>query len=153
MKRFVSKVFFVFLIFLIYLLPCSHSDAQGMRLSYVRLYSDENGITHFADESIPWSTNYGNVMLTDLFKAENVGFVRALPGWSMDWHPAPRRQLVMILEGTMEEEVGDGEKRIFEPGSILLVEDNEGKGHKTKVVGQKALLFVWVPISSDFPLK
>ena len=49
----------------------------------------------------------------------------------------------------MEEEVWDGEKRIFEPGSVLLVEDTEGKGHKTKVIGQKDLVFVWVPISSE----
>ena len=41
---------------------------------------------------------------------------------------------------------GDGEKRIFEPGSVLLVEDTEGKGHQTKVIGQKDLFFVWVPI-------
>jgi len=122
-------------------------EDQALKLSYVRLYSDDSRITHFADENIPWSSNYGILMRTDLFKADSVGFFRALPGWSTNWHPAPRRQLVMVLEGSMEEEVGDGEKRIFEPGSVLLVEDIDGKGHKTKVVGQKDLLFVWVPVS------
>ena len=149
MKKYVSVVLLLILTLLISILTGRQTNAQSTNLSYVRLYSDENGITHFSDSSFPWTQNYGNVMMTDFFKAESVGYFRALPGWSMDWHPAPRRQLVMVLEGAMEEEVGDGEKRIFEPGSILLVEDTEGKGHKTKVIGQKDLVFVWVPISAE----
>ena len=88
-------------------------------------------------------------MMTNLFPARLVGFFRAMPGWSMSWHPAPRRQLVMVLTGSMEIEVGDGEKRIFEPGSVLLVEDTIGEGHKTKALGNTELLFVWVPISTE----
>jgi hypothetical protein len=29
-------------------------------------------------------------------------------------------------------EVSDGEKRVFGPGSVLLVEDTTGKGHITR---------------------
>ena len=149
MRRFVSVFLFVLLTLILCILLGKDTEAQNQKLSYVRLYSDESGITHFSDEIILWSTNYVSVMLTDDFKAESVGFVRAMPGWFMSWHPAPRRQLLIVLTGSMEIEAGDGEKRIFEPGSVLLVEDTEGKGHKTKAVSQKELLFVWVPVSNS----
>ena len=58
----------------------------------------------------------------------------------MDWHPAPRRQWIFILSGTLEVEVQDGEVRQFPSGSILFVEDTTGKGHKTRVVGGAAVL-------------
>ena len=45
-----------------------------------------------------------------------------------------------------EVEAGDGEKRTFTPGSVLLVTDVDGMGHKIKVVGDQAVLLVWVPI-------
>ena len=149
MKRYLSVVLLFFLIPLISILLPEHTEAQDLKLSYVRLYSDDNDVTHFTNESIPWSKNYFNVMMTDLLPAKSVGFFRALPGWSMSWHPAPRRQFVIVMIGSMEMEAGDGEKRIFEPGSVLLVEDTCCKGHKSKVVGKNEVLLVWVPISSS----
>jgi hypothetical protein len=52
----------------------------------------------------------------------------------------------MVLTGVMEVEAGDGEKRTFTPGSVLLVTDVDGMGHRTQVVGEQEVLLVWVPI-------
>jgi len=49
---------------------------------------------------------------------------------SYDWHPAPEKQFVITLSGTLEFVTPDGEKFVVRPGDILLAEDNAGEGHK-----------------------
>ena len=75
-----------------------------------------------------------------------MGFLRIPVGWKPARHPAPRKQFVMVLTGVLEVEAGDGEKRTFTPGSVLLVTDVDGMGHRTQVVGAQEVLLVWVPI-------
>jgi hypothetical protein len=52
----------------------------------------------------------------------------------------------MVLSGSMEVEAGDGETRVFTPGTVLCVTDITARGHQTRVVGADELLLVWVPI-------
>ena len=123
------------------LLPVT-MNAQAESIPVSRLYSDDADVTHFADEEIPW----GARNRTDLFPADQIGFLRMAVGTRTDWHPAPRKQYVMVLEGTMEVEAGDGERRTFEAGSVLLVTDTEGRGHRTNVLGDEDVFLVWVPV-------
>ena len=55
-------------------------------------------------------------------------------GEFLDWHPAPRRQLVVTLSGESEIELEGGRKMRFGPGHILLAEDTTGQGHKSRAV-------------------
>lgn len=64
----------------------------------------------------------------------------------VDWHPAPHRQLNIVLSGTIEVEVADGEKRVFAPGDVLLLEDVDGKGHRTVVGSNEDTTFVTVEL-------
>jgi quercetin dioxygenase-like cupin family protein len=41
----------------------------------------------------------------------------------LTWHNTPCPQYIIMLQGAMEIEVGDGTKRIFKEGNILLAED------------------------------
>jgi hypothetical protein len=52
----------------------------------------------------------------------------------------------MVLSGVLEVEVGDGERRSFGPGNVLLVTDTEGQGHLTNVIGNEDAFLVWVPV-------
>ena len=61
-----------------------------------------------------------------------------------DWHNGPRLQYVIVLSGQMEIGIGDGTKRMFNPGDILQVEDLTGQGHTTRSVGNR--------ISASVPL-
>ena len=54
--------------------------------------------------------------------------------------PAPRRQYVITLEGEVEIGLGDGTTHRFGPGHVTLAEDLTGKGHTTRVVGNKRRL-------------
>lgn len=51
-------------------------------------------------------------------------------------HPAPRRQWVVMLRGTIEVVVTDGSRRVFGPGDLLLAEDVGGLGHITTGIGE-----------------
>lgn len=129
----------------------SRTEAQDESVSYSKLYSDDKGITHFADDKfVLYSAYHGDVktvMQTPLQKVHGFNFLRAVAGWSV-WHSAKRKQFIFVLKGSMEIEAGDGEKRILTPGDIILVEDMNSEGHKTANAGGKELLTLIV----SFPL-
>jgi len=60
-------------------------------------------------------------------------------------HPAPRRQWVVPLRGTLEVEVSSGERRRFGPGDLVFVADTTGKGHVTFSVGEPPFEVLFVP--------
>jgi hypothetical protein len=122
-------------------------DQQQLRYSI--LFADQQGITHFRDENLVWRTeNLGTLLLktTPYLNAEKIGFLRLPQGFSADWHPAPGKRFVMVLTGIAQVEAGDGERRTFVPGSVLLVTDTQGPGHRTIVVGEQDVFITWVPI-------
>lgn len=65
-----------------------------------------------------------------------------------DAHPAPRRQLVIVLAGQFEIETTDGDRRMFAPGDVALFEDTTGLGHVTRVLKAPAS-FVAVSLASS----
>jgi hypothetical protein len=65
----------------------------------------------------------------------------------LDWHPAPRRQWVIILSGELEIGLGDGTLRRFGPGDARLVEDTTGRGHTTRTLGDHPCLAMAVPLT------
>lgn len=109
-------------------------------IGYDRIFSDESGESHFGHVEVELSsTDYAppapplDVSTPDA--AERVLFFRAPSGWFGDFHPSPRRQIYFGLSGSIEVTTSDGEVRVFPPGSVVLVEDTHGKGHRTEVVG------------------
>ena len=101
-------------------------------LSVTRIYSDSEGESHFSDLQIRFELkDYAPpappISVTDVIKADGFVIISSPVGWFGDWHPAPRRQYMICMSGTLEVEVTDGEVRRFGPGSVLLVEDTTGK--------------------------
>jgi quercetin dioxygenase-like cupin family protein len=75
-------------------------------------------------------------------------YFREFPaGTFLDWHPAPRRQVVILLSGELENDVGDGRLYRFGPGDVRIIEDTTGRGHTTRVVGGKPALLAVVPLA------
>jgi quercetin dioxygenase-like cupin family protein len=56
-------------------------------------------------------------------------------GWYGNPHPTPIRQLALVVSGTVEQTVSDGEKQLAKPGYVTLLEDTSGEGHAAKNVG------------------
>ena len=119
-------------------------------LRYAVVYSDESGITHFRDEYLAWkaapSTGNALLFLTTYLDADKIGFLHIPRGLRSDWHAAPSKRFVIVLSGVGEIEVGDGERRSLPPGSIVLMTDAQGQGHRTNVIGHQDILLACVPV-------
>ena len=98
----------------------------------VRIYSDNQGDSHFEDVVIPLKENGIIGKLSEGIPAGNIIFREVEPSYDWDFHTAPQKQYIILLDGEIEIETSLGEKRLFKGGDILLVEDTTGKGHKTK---------------------
>jgi hypothetical protein len=97
-----------------------------------RLYSDENGHSRFEELEIPLNDAGDIGALSDAVSAKEVIFREVDPSYDYDFHNAPQRQYIILLDGEIEIETSLGDKRTFGAGDILLVEDTKGKGHKTR---------------------
>ena len=97
-----------------------------------RIYSDADGDTHFEDYKIPLNDAGPIGLLSDPLKVEEVIFREVEPTYDYDFHNAPQKQYLVLLDGEIEIETSKGEIRKFKAGEILLLEDTTGKGHKTK---------------------
>lgn len=121
---------------------------------YARVFTDPQGETHFADEVltfelVDFAPPAPPISVSAVFDAETVSFISSPAGWYGDWHPAPRRQFILMLVGELEVEVSDGEVRRFGPGSFCLLEDTTGKGHVSRVVSTTRGLAAAIPLASD----
>jgi hypothetical protein len=122
-------------------------------MNYPRVYASADGETHFEDINVEMTPGVyvQGIPLVDLAAWTPVSaliFSRLAARYDSDWHPPPRRQFVITLTGTMKLTVSDGEVRQYGPGAIFLVEDLNGKGHRTCAVGSEPVNFVTVPLVS-----
>src|SRR5690554_5177165 len=97
-----------------------------------RVYADKRGESRFEDIELPLEDAGEIGFLSEKFSAKEVVFRKVKPIYDYDFHTAPQRQFIILLDGEIEIETSLGEKRTFRGGDILLMEDTEGKGHKTK---------------------
>jgi hypothetical protein len=102
----------------------------------VRLYTGSDNESHFEEIAVALQSK-GRNALSELEETDGIIFRRALPGHLSDYHPAPRRQYVITLAGQVEIETGDGTVRRFGPGDVMLADDTTGRGHITRVVGDR----------------
>lgn len=97
-----------------------------------RIFADEYGESHFMDVKVPLEDKGKIGFLSTLQQAVGVTFRKVKPEYDYGFHTAPNRQYIILLDGAIEIETSLGQKRIFEPGETLLVEDTFGKGHRTR---------------------
>ncbi|NIK93254.1 hypothetical protein GZ212_13915 [Mangrovimonas sp. CR14] len=112
------------------------------KLKYTKLYADKEGETHFKEEefimnSKDYSPPAPPVWVAPRTRATGSTVVAFPIGWYGDFHPAPKPQWMMILKGSMEVEVSDGEKRTFLAGSIAFLDDLGSKGHISRSIGNE----------------
>lgn len=101
-------------------------------MHYTRIYADNNGESHFEEVAIPL-TDKGMVgALSEAFPVKNVVFRENKADYDWDFHTAPARQFIILLDGEIQITTSLGEVKRFKAGDILLVEDTTGKDHKTK---------------------
>jgi hypothetical protein len=126
-------------------------------LAYVRLYSDANGITHFADEQLvltpagAGANAEERLFVNRLGDLKGVMFARLKAGTTEDWHVAPRRQFMLCVRGIVEITAADGQMRRMTPGQFMLLEDLSGRGHRTHAAGTEDHVALALPVPEGIP--
>ena len=113
-------------------------------MALFRLYTGADGKSHVEPIALNKTPEWGTGLATPqiAFREDPAGHLR-------DWHPAARRQFVIILAGQLEIGLGDGSMHVFGPGDARLVEDTTGQGHTTKVYGTQPCLTATVPLAQQ----
>ena len=101
-------------------------------MEIVRLYTGDDGESHLEVLDVA-----SHPEIASLHQATGVIFRSQAPGYSVDWHNAPRRQYIFNVSGEVEYVLGDGSVHRFGPGHVTLAEDLTGRGHITRVVGDQ----------------
>ena len=85
--------------------------------------------------------------LSDAIGANEVIFREVEPTYDWDFHTAPQKQFIILLDGEIEIETSLHQKRKFSGGDVLLVEDTTGKGHRTKNLhhSKRRSIFITIP--------
>jgi len=119
-------------------------------MKIIRIYTGPDSQSHFEELEIPlMPVAYGRE--SKRVPAAGVIFRETPAAGALDFHPAPRRQFVVTLSGIGEIECGDGSRRRFGPGDILLAEDTTGQGHITREIeGPRRGIFI--PLPQDFDI-
>lgn len=113
-----------------------------------RIYTGEDNQSHFEELELPMTAD--RRATSPWLDGAKTAFGESPALEPQDWHNAPRRQLVAVLSGALEVEVGDGTKRRFDVGDYFLADDLSGQGHRTTdVEGPVRLLYVELPADLD----
>ncbi|MDT0632653.1 hypothetical protein [Rubrivirga litoralis] len=119
-----------------------------------RIVSTAAGGTRFVTADVPLTDQGVIGRMSDAADAGTAQFRETDDDYDWDYHPAPARQLILLLDGEIEiacterdadgQPVGSPDVRRFGPGEVLLVEDVDGHGHKTRQLsaGPRRSVFV-----------
>jgi quercetin dioxygenase-like cupin family protein len=111
-------------------------------MAVFRLYTGADEQSHLEEQAVS-----SHPALTTPQPTTHIVFGQMAVGTFIDWHPAPRRQYVIILAGQLEIGLGDGTLQRFGPGDARLVEDTTGRGHTTRVVGSEPVVTAVIPLA------
>ncbi len=111
-----------------------------------RLYSGDDGESHFEDVELKLEARGLAGRISEFEGATGILFRETDGSYDLGFHNAPRRQYIINLDGAVEIETGDGTKRVFGPGEIVLAEDTTGRGHLSRAVGGQARRSIFVTL-------
>jgi quercetin dioxygenase-like cupin family protein len=122
-------------------------------LTYVHVYADDAGASHFREEHFDFTQGRDSESSIHVLEAKGGGatLLRLKAGAVEDWHNAPRAWFLIVLQGASEVTTSDGQVRQFGPGSVVLLDDTTGKGHRTRAVGKIDHIAAVIPVA-DAPV-
>ena len=118
------------------------SYPAAMKKRFWRSYVDPAGQSHAEAAEVEMTLSdfappAPPILVSTPVSAAGFAYLRAPSGWFGGWHPAPRRQLLVVLRGALEGEWSDGSRIRMEPGDVILLEDTREPGHSTRVVSDE----------------
>lgn len=111
----------------------------------LKIVTSPDGESHFEEAEIAFEP-MGALACSEMWPVMGAGFRHFPPGFASDFHTAGMRELSVLLAGEADYEVSDGEVRRLGPGSVLLMEDTTGKGHRSRNVGTAERISLFLPM-------
>ena len=116
-----------------------------------RIFTGEDGESHFEELEVPMTERpYG--FITDWLPVGTMAYRENHPGQDLDFHVAPRRQLVVNLFGAVEIETGSGEVRRFGAGDILLRRRHAPAGATSPATWKGPRRNLFLPLPEDLDI-
>ncbi len=116
-------------------------------MNVTRIFTGPDGQSHFQDIVVELNDLGPMGLISGIIPTSGLQFRQVSGDYHLDFHRAPRRQYVFNLTGSVEIEIGDGTKRVFGPGSILLAEDTTGQGHISRSVDGEPRTCVFIHLA------
>jgi hypothetical protein len=125
-------------------------------LEYIRLFSDDAGESHIETATIAlqperFAPPAPPLDVSAISRADGWNILRFPADWVGGWHCSPYRQWMFVLAGHAAVRSSDGSQCDLCAGSICLLEDTQGKGHLTTILGSDEVLMVAIRIPNDEP--
>ena len=118
-------------------------------MKIVRMYTGDDGRTHFQDVQPPARSESPLATVAALPDAvAGEVLIRHRTGVSREFHPAPRRQYVALLDGAVDVITTTGERRTLYAGDILAAEDTHGEGHVLRLHGSATWTGLIIPMAT-----
>ncbi|TPP10393.1 hypothetical protein [Rhizobium glycinendophyticum] len=117
----------------------------------LRIYATPDGESHFAEIHLPTTkvAVHPDVVPFDVtasYPASRVRITHIPAGMrEVSWHTVPEPVLTVRLDGPVDYETSEGERRHVTAGSFVLVEDTHGKGHLSRHSPQ-AQTVIWISL-------
>jgi hypothetical protein len=105
---------------------------NGMHI--VRISNNGDGESFFSEATLDMAQKGHFGRFSALQAAPGILFRESDASYDSGWHVVPNRLYLIILKGSIEITTGAGATRRFAPGSVILAEDTEGAGHRTRAV-------------------
>ncbi len=124
-------------------------------MKLTRFHDTPDGGSCFEEIEVAFSQSredaFGHTLhQTRAFGTEDAVLVELPDGLDQGWHNAPARQIVFVLDGVIEVETTDHQRRRWGAGDAFFADDLRGKGHLTRVAGGPArVLFLRLPADFD----
>jgi hypothetical protein len=103
-------------------------------MKFITLFTGEDKKSHFKEVDAGFEKKHPLGNYSKKYRVKGMMFRDFKKGASFDWHTAPQPQYIIYLEGEVEVEASDGEKRTFRQGDVLFATDLTGKGHITRTL-------------------
>jgi quercetin dioxygenase-like cupin family protein len=104
----------------------------------------EDGKTRLSETTVEF-VSVSDVSPGGVFQAAPLGssdaaLVHFEADFSCDFHHTPGPTWMFVMAGQMEIEVSDGAKTVIRAGDVIKLEDSDGRGHRSRVLGGEPVL-------------
>ncbi len=115
-------------------------------MKIVRMYSGGDNRSHLEEIPLALKPSRLGGSTPEIESVRGRPYMAVNTSATPDFHPAPRRQYLVVVEGKIDAIVGDGSRMTLVAGDILFADDLVGEGHIVRMNGCDRWVAFIVPL-------